>query len=108
MLQPAILDTGLGLAMEWGDQWLMPIQQRLALLHPELGALELELYNEACGSAMRYGHQQIVDCLRQTRDDDKLFRIWSATMMREFPWISAERLNRLYSQGRYYAWKDGA
>ena len=108
MLEAAILDTGLDLAMEWGDQWLMPIQARLALLHPNLGALELELYNEACGSAMRFGHELVIECLTQTREDEALFDIWSETMQREFPWISPERLNRLFSQGRYYAWKDGA
>ena len=107
MLDPLVLDAGLLLAMEWGEQWLMPIQSRLALLYPTLEALELELYNEACGSAMRFGHALVMELMRRTRDDRELEELFMREFRDAFPWASDASMRRLYSQGRYYAWKDG-
>ena len=36
IMNTTILNEGLSLAMEWGEQWLCPIQERLATAHPEL------------------------------------------------------------------------
>jgi hypothetical protein len=106
-LDPVILDAGLVLAMEWGEQWLMPIQTRLAQLHPELDAIELELYNEACGSAMRYGHDLVMEVMLRTHNEEEWETLWWTEFREAFPWASDDAMRHLYSQGRYYAWKAG-
>ncbi len=38
----AILNAGLDLAMEFGEHWLAPIQDRLGALYPALNARDLD------------------------------------------------------------------
>jgi hypothetical protein len=50
-----ILNCGLHLAMEWGENWLRPIQQRLAKRFPQLTQSELYHYDSECRAAMEFG-----------------------------------------------------
>ena len=48
---------GLGLAMDWGDQWLPRIQVRLGQRYPNLDAREFDEINDECQAVMRLGHE---------------------------------------------------
>ena len=52
----ALLNDGLELAMDWGENWLAPIQDRLHQRHPQLNPQQLDELNEACQDAMKFGH----------------------------------------------------
>ena len=40
------------------------------------------------------------------KNGDKLNqKEWEAKVLHSYPWINRENLNRLFSQGMYYAWK---
>ena len=47
------LNAGLELAMEFGQDWLKPIQSRLALEHPQLSAAEPDEADALCRRAMK-------------------------------------------------------
>lgn len=96
------------MALEWGEQWLRPINERLAVKHPNLGAEEIEAYNKACREAMFHGFDQVVACLRAADQQESRARAAFGSAMRaRYPWMSPGNLARVYSQGCYYAWKDG-
>jgi hypothetical protein len=108
-LDPTILNEGLELAMEFGPNWLKPIQSRLAARHPELSTAELDAYEAACRAAMNFGHRQAYDLLA-AGDEATASTVqnrFERVMQQHHPWISPRTLTHLYSQGRYYAWKDG-
>lgn len=107
VVKDAILSEGLELAMEFGPNWLKPIQGRLKVRHPELSADELDEYERICRAALELGTSAVPACWRQAGDEPGAFRNWSQLVRRQYPWISDSNLKHLFSQGCYYAWKDG-
>ncbi len=107
-MEPAILNVALELAMTFGEDWLKPVQPRLSNRYPDLSRKELDQYDAQCREVMELGQQQAPDCWRKAgvkrNDGLKLFR---AAVHARFPWVSNENLTHLYSQGCYYAWKNG-
>jgi hypothetical protein len=108
-----ILNHGIRLAMEFGENWLQPIQNRLAKKFTHLNATELDAYNHICRGAMDSAHSHIYNTLAKldetsekiaSRELKKNFREY---MRNNYTWISGSNLTRLFNQGMYYAWKDG-
>ena len=105
---PAILRVGLEVALEFGENWLQPIQPRLARRYPDLSAAERDECDRVCREAMNYGHAQVPGFWRAASGDERAaFARWSTDFLARYPWASAENLKHTFSQGRYYAWKDG-
>ena len=104
LVNPEILNTGLNLAMEWGKDWLKPIQSRLVIHYPQLSPDELDRYNTLCQEAMKFGHDLIYSLHNQhtTSEIQSYFR---SQLKEKYPWVSDENLGRLFSQGMYYAMK---
>ena len=101
----ALLNEGLDLAMEWGKNWLKPIQERLAVHHPELSQDELNEINAICQSTMKFGHDYVYNLALKTGKDTKKSDLELA-MQSRYPWVNAKNISHLFSQGMYYAWKD--
>jgi hypothetical protein len=106
MSKEEILNTGLSLAMEFGENWLKPIQSRLAALEPNLRPAELEEYNSICQAAMKSSNGWIYSTAEKSgQEPDR--KVWEAEVLSSHPWINKDNLDRLFSQGVYYAGKDG-
>lgn len=100
-----LLNQGLSLAMQWGDDWLKPIQGRLARRFPVLSRDQLDEINFTCQAVMKFGHAAVYDLAEKFGKDTKreeFVRVMSVA----YPWINEENLSQLFSQGMYYAWKD--
>ena len=91
--------------MEFGENWLQPIQSRLTKLYPELTEDELNYYNKTCREAMDIGHALVYDLVQKFGKEDSSKK-FTSDFMATYPWINKKNLDHLYSQGRYYAWKD--
>jgi hypothetical protein len=113
MTEEKILNRGLEFALEFGSNWLQPIQSRLSKKFPDLQTDELNKYDTICRTAMKDGHDYIYKTLvtaakekRKIKEKDvseelKLF------LHKEYPWIDSGNLKRILTQGFYYAGKDG-
>ena len=100
-MDTAILNTAMMLAMEWGPDLMKPTQDRLRKRFPKLSDQALNDYDATARAAMNFGHAYMYD--HPSSSSEQL-----ATAIRvRFPWVSDENLSRVYSQGCYYAWKDG-
>lgn len=106
-MNAVILNEGLHLAMAWGEDWLKPIQARLAKLHPELSADELETYNTVCQEAMRRGCEQAkcYTAIATAEEHTTNLESFKSQIRQHHPWASDDNLSRLFSQGIYYALK---
>src|SRR4051812_11279273 len=103
-----VLNTGLDMAMAFGEFWLKPIQDRLHKRYPHLSEAELEDYNEQCQKAMKFGHSELPDCWRGAGSkQEAAFQLFRERVLFLYPWVSAANLQHLFSQGCYYAFKDG-
>jgi len=102
------LNVGLAMAMEFGQNWLRPIQERLQARYSHLSEAELDEYNEQCRAAMNFGHSRLRECWRASdKKKDVAFQLFRKCVLAAYPWVSADNLGHLFSQGCYYAWKDG-
>ena len=100
-----ILNDGMHYAMEFGSNWLKPIQSRLVKLYPKLSEVELNKFNETCQKAMKGGHLIVYNIAEQ---ENRLisFEEFIPIASKSFPWLNQKSLKHLYSQGCYYTWKD--
>jgi hypothetical protein len=101
-----VLNVGLDFALEFGPNWLAPIQNRLATQFPSLTPAELDAYDRSCREVMRYGHQ-LVPTVVKTLDSstEESFARFTELVHHRFAWVSEDNLRRLFSQGCYYALK---
>ena len=76
-LRSQVLNDGLRLAMEWGEYFLRPIQERLSKLYPELSKEQLDEYETICRAAMEYGISQMYELAEKSDDstDREEFRL---------------------------------
>jgi hypothetical protein len=107
-MESHILNTGLDMAMEWGEHWLQPIQERLHKHYPHLSQTELDQYNEQCQAAMKYGHREVPICWQESAGKESAAqKLFDKRMRDHYPWVTSDNIGRLFSQGCYYAWKNG-
>jgi hypothetical protein len=113
MSEEKILNQGLEFALEFGSNWLEPIQSRLSNKYPELSTDELNKYNSICRAAMKDGHDFIYKQLtiaakekRKIKEMDLADEL-KLLLHKKYPWIDSQNLKTIFSQGFYYAWKDG-
>jgi hypothetical protein len=107
-MDTAVLNKGLDLAMEFGANWLRPIQDRLAVQFPQLSEAELNEYDRVCREAMNFGHTQLVSCWQEAHSEQhQAFEFFRRDVVARYPWVSSTNLSHLFSQGCYYAFKDG-
>ncbi|MCO4294088.1 hypothetical protein NF867_14590 [Solitalea sp. MAHUQ-68] len=111
--ESVILNDGLKLAMEFGKNWLQPIQDRLKKKYRFLTLQELNDYDTICRQAMHKGHDFVYNTLtelydvNQTISNNELKEKLKKTLLDQYPWINTSNLEALFSQSCYYAWKDG-
>ena len=101
-----LLNEGLALAMDWGENWLAPIQDRLLQLHPRLRRDELDEINAGCQEAMNFGHRTVYAMVRE-QGADVGPEAFAPALLARHPWVNAENSARLFSQSVYYACKAG-
>lgn len=105
-MQDDILNVGLGLAMEFGENWLKPIQRRLQSLYPALDAHEADAYDAACHAAMNAGNRIVAELLAELGGfHDRAYGMFLSRLLTTYPWVSEDNAKHLFSQGCYYAMK---
>ena len=108
-----ILNSGLSFAMEFGQNWLQPIQERLAKKFSFLSSLELDNYNATCKNVMDNGQEFVYKILEnlvennQTIKEMELKQKFADFILSEYNWIDKKNISKLFSQICYYAYKDG-
>jgi hypothetical protein len=102
----ALLNEGLALAMDWGEDWLAPINARLRERHADLSSAELDELNATCQGAMRRGHEAVYARLQEEAEAPSVDAL-ASVVRAEYPWVDQENLARLLHQSVYYAAKTG-
>ncbi len=108
-----VLNAGLDMAMEFGENFRQPIQQRLAKKFKSLRPEQLDHYQSECSTAMHAGNNFVNEVLEklcaahQKIREAELKKQLSAFMTSRYPWINKNNLDRLYSQSCYYAFRNG-
>jgi len=97
-----ILNTALDMALEWGENFHKPIQERLQQAYPHLSQAEADAFDSLCREIIQFAFQQVERAyVNEITGEEATTNITS-----RYPLLSAESLARMWSQGQYYAWKD--
>lgn len=101
-----LLNEGVALAMNWGEDWLAPINRRLAERHPQLSDSELEELDQTCRQAMTFALETAHAMLHggTERPSSEAF---APVLHARYPWLNQENVARMLNQGLYYAAKMG-
>lgn len=100
-----ILNVGLEMALEWGENFGKPIQPRLAERYPNLNEKQLDGYSEICKKVKSLGFDLIYE-LYPKGGVDSARGNWRQEILEQYPWVCEQNLSHIYSQGCYYAWRD--
>lgn len=102
-----ILNRTLSLSMEFGENWLLPVNKRLSKIYPALSNNELIWCNNLCAEVNNDAHSLVYENPVLSGADIRFmnFEIFSTQILKKFGWIDKENLQRLYSQSCYYARK---
>ena len=106
-LSNEILNVGLNFSMEFGKNWLQPINQRLLDKFSQLSSTELEECNNICIEINRIAHNFVFENPVKIKPELKFvdYSEFENFMMKNFDWINKENMKCLYSQSCYYAYK---
>jgi hypothetical protein len=96
-LDPVILNETLDLALEWGEYFAKPTQPRLAKLHADLTEAQLNAYDAAVRVVMSRTFGMLYESPETDRKSVERF------VHAKHPWVNANNISRMHSQGMYYA-----
>ncbi|OXI43811.1 YolD-like family protein [Burkholderia aenigmatica] len=98
-----LLNSALDLALDF-DNWLSPIQGRLKASQPSLDEQQLEMLNQVCTEAIRFGQETALH-LCATMDLPSVQSRFGELFVDRYPWVSQENLERAYRHCIYLATK---
>src|SRR5262249_20152102 len=105
-LDDATANVALDLALEWAKQWLQPTQARRAIRNPDLDAALLDRYEQLVRDTMPFAFDRAAELGASLGFDTRGYHdTWKRAVLQHSPWVSAQNLGRLASQGMYYALK---
>lgn len=102
-----ILNHALELSMEFGENWLKDIDERLFQKYPELSESDLRKADKFCRKITKSATDFVVK--NPIKKEGKMTFVGSSAfnvyMLNQYGWINEENLSQLYSQSCYYAMK---
>ncbi len=107
MLSNQIINEGLQLHLEFGENWLTDIDNRLSVKHPELSKTELRDIDKLCRKVAKEANDFVRT--NPVKKEGKVTFIdsldFKTYVLGRYNWVNKVNLNRLYSQSCYYAMK---
>ena len=102
-----ILNYGLKLSMEFGENWLKDIDDRLAEAFPDLSEAELRACDRLCRKVNKTAHKIVTDNPLKTTQGITFIPSakFKELILSHYAWINQDNLGMLYSQSCYYARK---
>lgn len=106
-LSKEILNVALDMSMEFGENWLKPINERLHKKYPEISFDDLEKINSICKEVNKFANDYVYESGTVINQEISFvdFNIFKDDILLKYNWISENNLSRLYSQSCYYAMK---
>ncbi|MCA9643383.1 MAG: hypothetical protein H6718_10950 [Polyangiaceae bacterium] len=103
---PELANLSLRLALEWGEDWLVPIQERLSQIRPDLTQAQLDDCQadakRVFDHALKLGREALK---RHGLEGSAAADASRQALLEAFPWLDEANLSRLVSQSLYYALK---
>ncbi|MFC5048410.1 hypothetical protein ACFSTE_13730 [Aquimarina hainanensis] len=101
-----ILNEGLAQSMEFGDNWLVDVDERLKEKFPKLSESELKDCDKLFREINTYAHDLVRNTIKMKQEISFISIVrFNEKLIAKYQWINSSNLSRLYSQSCYYALK---
>lgn len=87
-----IANYRLSMSMEFGENWLKPINERLSKKYPKLLLVELEKYNKLCNEVNTYANDFIYNNPVKNNKEVTFipFKDFKQEILKKYTWINDE------------------
>lgn len=94
-----VYNTAVMLSLEWGENWLKPIQERLRHYFPDVSEEEATQLDHHCREMMKVAME-----VAEQYFFEKIYSLEEAKRMlkERFPKLAEDNLSRLFSQAIWY------
>ncbi len=101
------LNYALNLSLEFGENWLVDIQDRLSKKYPELSKTELDYCKQLCEKINKLAHQYVANNPKKIGAEIKFTENskFKEFIKKKYNWINDNNIKKIYSQSCYYAMK---
>lgn len=96
-----VFNTAVALSLEWGENWLQPINERLLKIYPFLTRDETEELNEKCKQLQHYALELCAKELEGKLTKDKI----EIEIKIQYPNLNQKNIRQVIRQGMYYVRK---
>lgn len=96
------LNTALAMSLEWGPVRSTPLETRLAERFPNLNPREVMALKLTSAEVESLAWREIERAYLKEITMDAA----GTVIKSQFPWVDANNLSHLFTQGQYYAWHD--
>ena len=102
-----ILNTALEMSMEFGENWLKPIHERLHKKYPDISSEDLDKLNSICKKVNQFANNYVYKGGSVINGEIEFvnFNQFKKDILLKYSWITENNLSHLYSQSCYYARK---
>lgn len=102
-----ILNTALEMSMEFGENWLKPIHERIHKKYPNISSEDLDELNSICKKVNQSANNYVYENVSVINGEIKFvdFDKFKNDILLKYNWISKINLSHFYSQSCYYAMK---
>ncbi|WP_313100714.1 hypothetical protein [Epilithonimonas sp.] len=102
-----ILNTALAMSMEFGENWLKPIHERINKKYPNISSEDLDKLNSICKKVNQFANNYVYRGGSVINGEIKFvdYNQFKNDILLKYNWISEDNLSHLYSQSCYYARK---
>lgn len=97
-----ILNIAMNLSLEWGENWLIPVDERLRAIVPNISVEEAKRVD----IFIRDAREDIFKVVEQHYLKEITEMQLKSIVKEKYPFLNDDNYKRLLGQGMYYAWKD--
>lgn len=97
-----ILNVAMNLSLEWGENWLRPVDERLKAIFKSINddeAKRIDIF-------IREAREDIFKMVEQHYLKELSEEQLKLNLKEKYSFLNDDNYKRLLSQGMYYAWKD--
>ncbi len=103
-----VRNEALRISIEWGPRRSIPYETRLANSRPELAQSQIEELRTLCAQVESEAWGTVVQHFKANgMNDAAAIDAWTTALRAKWPWLNQNNLASLWTQGCYYAWKEG-
>lgn len=100
-IDDAMRNHALKFTLEWGPERSIPLIDKLRRVYPQIDDATVRQLEKICNDVTSFAWRQFEQAFAKEISEGEA----SSNVRKQFPFVDADNLSQLRTQGMYYAWK---